>query len=223
MGSEMCIRDSAEALQLQQLILFFDPLRQSVVLPAFDVSPYSGLYPNSQSISDRVQFIAKAQGAKAGEIFIASSDALTQKTMPAKILKDYSRTIKAGEELPENIADYLTSLGYVAAPMVEDKGQFALRGGIVDIFPPTEAQPVRLDLFGDQVESLRHFSVDDQRSSEDITSFLLTPAREVLFRDENHERLLQRVRASIDDRPVDKAEADETLRSLVLKLSLIHI
>ncbi|MFM6929916.1 MAG: transcription-repair coupling factor [Bdellovibrio sp.] len=207
----------AEALELQQLLLFFDPLRHSTILPAFDVSAYSGLYPNSQSTSDRIKFAAKAQGAKAGEIFIASSDALMQKTMPVKILKEFSRTVKVGDELPENIADYLNSLGYVSAPMVEDKGQFALRGGIVDIFPPTEAHPVRLDLFGDQVETLRHFGIDDQRSTDEITSFLLTPAREVLFRDETHERLLQRVRASIDDRPVDKAEADETLRSLVLK------
>ncbi|MDG0814954.1 transcription-repair coupling factor [Bdellovibrio svalbardensis] len=206
-----------EAIELQQLIEFFDPLRQSAILSAFDVSAYSGLYPNTQSVSDRLNFLTRAQTAKPGEIFISSSDALMQKTLPPKILKEFTRTLKSGDELPEDIAGYLNTLGYVSAPMVEDKGQYALRGGIVDIFPPTENMPVRLDLFGDQIESIRHFSVADQRSADEIQSFQLCPAREILFRDELHEKLLQRVRKSIDGRAVDKAEADEMLRSLVLK------
>ncbi|MGZ3769722.1 MAG: transcription-repair coupling factor [Bdellovibrio sp.] len=213
------VGSSKDVHQLQQLIQFFDPSRQSYILPAFDVSPYSGLYPNGLIISERIRFLSKAQSAKAGEIFISSADALMQKTLPAKILKDFSKLFKTGDELPSDIADYLNSLGYVAAPMVEDRGQYALRGGIVDLFPPTETQPVRLDLFGDQIESIRHFNVSDQRSSDEITSVLLTPAREVLFRDETHERLLQRVRANFDNRKIDPAEADETLRSLVLKNS----
>ncbi|MFS4458907.1 transcription-repair coupling factor [Bdellovibrio sp. HCB2-146] len=213
------VGSSREAEELQQLLKFFDPDRHSTILPAFDVSPYSGLYPNSKVLAERISFLFKAQNAKAGEIFISSSDAIMQKTLPVQILKERSRILKAGDELPENLVEYFTELGYTAAPMVEDKGQFAVRGGIVDIFPPTEELPVRMDLFGDQIESLRHFSSDDQRSTDEITQFVLTPAREYLFRDETHERLLQRVRASIDARPVEKAEAEETLRSLVLKNS----
>jgi transcription-repair coupling factor (superfamily II helicase) len=207
----------AEAAKIQQLLEFFDPTRQSTILPAFDVSAFSGLYPNSQTVSDRLRFLSRAQSAKAGEIFIATVDALMQKTLPVKILKEQSRLLKNGEELPENLSEYLNSLGYQSAPMVEDKGQYAIRGGIVDIYAPTEPLPVRLDLFGDQIESIRHFSVADQRSSDEIQSFLLTPAKEYLFRDETHERLLQRVRASLENRKVDKSEADEMLRSLVLK------
>lgn len=208
-----------EAHRVQQLLQFFDPLRQSVILPSFDVSPYSGLYPNNQTVSGRLNFLSKAQNAKSGDIFIASADALTQKTLPPQILKQHSRTFSAGDELPENLAEYLNSLGYQPAPMVEDKGQYAIRGGIVDIYAPTEELPVRLDLFGDQIESLRYFNVSDQRSDEEIKSFLLTPAKEYLFRDEVHEKLLQRVRASLEGRKVEKAEADEMLRSLVLKNS----
>lgn len=206
-----------EAKALKQLLEFFDPTRQSYILPSFDVSPYSGLYPSTQLVSDRLRFLAQAQQAKAGEIFISPSDALMQKTLPVKVLKDFSRTLRAGSELPEDLSSFFVSLGYTAAPMVEDRGQFAVRGGIVDIFPPTEENPVRLDLFGDQIESLRHFNVSDQRSLDEVESVLLTPAREVLFRDETHERLLQRVRASLENRAVEPAEADETLRSLVLK------
>lgn len=206
-----------EAQALQQLLQFFDPSRHCTILPSYDVSPYSGLYPNNQSVADRIRFLSRAQVAKAGEIFISTCDALTQKTLPPKILKEFSRSISAGDELPENLAEYFSSLGYTASPMVEDKGQFAIRGGIIDIFPPTEDLPVRLDLFGDQVESLRHFNVADQRSADEINGFTLTPAREVLFRDEVHEKLLQRVRASMEGRKIDRAEVDEALRSLVLK------
>lgn len=206
-----------DANKLQQLLEFFDPSRHSYILPPFDVSAYSGLYPNSRVVSDRIQFLSKAQSAKAGEIFISTSDALMQKTLPVKILKDYSRILKSGDELPEDIAEFLNSLGYVSAPMVEDKGQYALRGGIVDIFPPTEDQPVRLDLFGDQIESIRYFNISDQRSTDEVVSFTLTPARENLFRDETHERLLQRVRETLENRTVEKADAEEMLRSLVLK------
>lgn len=206
-----------EAQALQQLLRFFDPSRHSYILPSFDVSPYSGLYPNPQIVSDRIRFLARAQHAKAGEIFISVSDALMQRTLPVKILKDFSKTLKAGDELPDNISEYLNSLGYAAAPMVEDKGQFALRGGIVDIFPPTEDQPVRIDLFGNQIESIRYFNISDQRSAEELSSFYLTPAREILFRDEAHEQLLKRIRSSLEGRTVDTTEADELLRSLVLK------
>lgn len=213
------VGSSREAEELQELLKFFDPSRQATILSAFDVSPYSGLYPNSKNLAQRIAFLFKAQNAKPGEIFISPADALMQKTLPVQILKEHSRILKPGDELPENLAEFFGNLGYTAAPMVEDKGQFALRGGIVDVFPPTCEHPVRLDLFGDQIESLRHFSANDQRSTDEITQFTLTPAREYLFRDETHQRLLQRVRAMIDDRKVDRAESEEMLRSLVLKNS----
>lgn len=207
----------ATAHQLQQLIEFFDPTRQSTLLPGFDVSPYSGLYANPKTSSDRLQFLFRAQQARPGDIFIAPANALMQKTLPFQILKNHSRIFKAGDELPENVADYFHQLGYQSAPMVEDKGQYSIRGGIVDIFSAAEDHPVRLELFGDQIESLRYFNTSDQRSREETTLLHLCPATEYLFRDETHEKLLQRVRASIDGRPVDKTEAEETLRSLVLK------
>lgn len=208
-----------EAQRLQSLLEFFDPTCQAYILPGFDVSPYSGLYPSTKVVADRLRFFAHAHNAKAGEIFISPADALMQKSIPVKVLKDFSRQLRPADELPEDIATYLNSLGYSSAPMVEDKGQYALRGGIIDIFPPTENTPIRLDLFGDQIESMRRFNISDQRSGDEIESFYLTPAREVLFRDEVHEKLLQRVRATLEGRNPDQAEADEMLRSLVLKNS----
>lgn len=206
-----------EAEVLRNLIRFFNPEKTAEILPAFDVSAYSGLYPNPALSSGRIRFLSKALQAKPGELFISSVDALMQNTLPAKVLGEFSFEIGSGYEFKTDIPEFLGSLGYIAAPMVEDRGQYALRGGIVDIFAPTEDHPIRIELFGDQVDSLRYFDVADQRSLNEINRFTLTPAKEVLFRDETHQILLQRVRESLGDRNVDKTEADELLRSLVLK------
>lgn len=211
------VPSSKEAAVLKNLIQFFNPDKNAEILPAFDVSAYSGLYPNPALSSGRIRFLSKALQAKSGELFISSVDALMQNTLPAGVLKEFSYEVGAGYEFGSDIPEFLGSLGYIASPMVEDRGQYALRGGIVDIFAPTEDHPIRIELFGDQVDSLRYFDVTDQRSLNEISRFTLTPAKEVLFRDDTHQILLQRVRESLANREVDKAEADEVLRSLVLK------
>jgi transcription-repair coupling factor (superfamily II helicase) len=207
--------ESAE--ELKRLIRFFDPLKNCYIFNHFDVSPYSGLYPNSRIVGERLQFLYQAQNAKPGEIFISSIQALCQKTLPFKTLKDHSTVWSVGTELPENIATYLNDLGYQSAPMVEDSGQYALRGGIIDVFSPAQDRPVRIELFGDQIESLRFFSPLDQRSQEELADVDIIPAREILFCDDHHEELLQNFRKTLENRKIDKTESEEILRSLVLK------
>ncbi|MGZ3746046.1 MAG: transcription-repair coupling factor [Pseudobdellovibrionaceae bacterium] len=207
--------ESAE--ELKRLIRFFDPLKTCYIFNHFDVSPYSGLYPNSRIISERLQFLYHAQNPRPGEIFISSIQALCQKTLPFKDLKDHSTIWSVGTELPENVASYLNTLGYQSAPMVEDCGQYALRGGIIDIFSPAQDRPFRVELFGDQIESLRFFNITDQRSEEELTNAAIVPAREILFRDDHHEELLKKVRETLENRKIDRTESEEILRTLVLK------
>ncbi|WP_413289462.1 transcription-repair coupling factor [Bdellovibrio sp. HCB337] len=207
--------DSAE--ELKRLLRFFDPLKSCYLFNHFDVSPYSGLYPNARAVSERLQFLYRAQNAKPGEIFVASIQALCQKTLPFKDLKDHTHIWSSGTELPENIASFLNSLGYQSAPMVEDCGQYALRGGIIDVFSPAQDRPIRIELFGDQIESLRFFNPMDQRSQEEVSTAAIVPAREILFRDEHHEELLKHFRKTLEGRNIDKSESEEILRSLVLK------
>lgn len=208
-------QNSAE--EIRRLIRFFDPQKNCTLFNQFDVSPYSGLYPNTRIMGERLRFLYRAQHAKPGEIFISSIQALCQKTIPFKSLKNSSHIWALGAELPTNLAPFLNDLGYQSAPMVEDSGQYAVRGGIVDVFSPAQDRPVRIELFGDQIESLRYFNPVDQRSQEETSSFAVIPAREVLFSDEYHEQLLKNFRASLEDRKVDRAESEEILRSLVLK------
>lgn len=206
-----------ESLRLQEAIQFFDPTRQVHILRGFDVNPYSGLYPNAKFVAERIGFLAKAQGAKFGEIFICPIDALLQKTLPREFLKLNTKLFSVGDEMPSQVADYLNSLGYESAPLVEDMGQYALRGGIIDIFSPTHRFPVRIDLFGDQIETLRFFDPENQRTVETISSFTVVPCKEVLFQEDRLEKTIEAFKRSTNDRNLNQPEVDEIVRSLVLK------
>ncbi len=207
---------SSDALRFAQSLSFFNSERQASVLPHFDVSPYGGLYPKSQALSDRIRFLYQAQSAKPGQIFVSSIGSLLQKTLPFKMLAENSFRLSVDRELPADFSAILQRLGYQATPMVEDVGQYSQRGGIFDIFSPAQEHPVRMELFGDTIQTLRHFSPVDQTSvaSSSLTSFAVIPAREILWIEENQDSLIARFRDSLKNREVDHTEVEEAIRSL---------
>lgn len=207
----------ADCYNFQQRFEFFDPRRSLFILPEFDVLPYESLTPGPNISFDRLHFLSAAMNAQPGQIFLTTPQGLGQRTLPYSVMTQKSITLKVGDELPENIHRFLSDLGYEATPLVEDRGQFAYRGGILDIFSPSGMSPIRIELFGDQIESLRTFSPTDQRSLENINSFLLVPAREVLYLDNEYESLVEKFRASLEGRPVDEFEREDFLRQLVQK------
>ena len=94
--------------------------------------------------------------------------------------------LAVGEDVDlDELATALVGAAYVRVDLVERRGEFAVRGGIVDVFPPTEEHPVRIDFFGDTIEEIRYFSVADQRSSElTLAEIIASPCRELLLTDE---------------------------------------
>lgn len=208
------VPSSEEAQQLLLNISAFDPTRKVHVLPHYDVSPYSGLYPRPQVTCQRLGFLFHAQNAKPGEIFVASVGSLLQKTLPFKKISAGTIALSKGTELFDRVHDRLAAMGYISAPIVEDVGQYAMRGGILDIFSPNYPRPIRIELFGDVVESLRHFSTQDQRSQGELNHCQIIPAREYLFDDDHLEDVIKRFRKNVGGRNVEKSELDDTLRSL---------
>lgn len=206
-----------EALQLQGALEAFDSTCQSIVLPPFDVSPYSGLYCSPGLLADRSAFLNQALFAKPGQIFIAPLTALLQRTMPAMDFELHSDDWKRGTELPETWIEDLTTLGYMQAPYVEDRGQFAVRGGLIDIWSPASASPVRIELFGDQIETLRTFDPATQQSRDEIQSVRVIPSRESIYLEDQFEKFIQRMREDFAKRGVSGNDADELLRSCVQK------
>ncbi len=213
----------AECYQFQQIFEFFDPRRSLAILPEFDVLPYDGLTPRTNIPFDRLHFLNAAMGAQPGQIFLSTPQGLGQRTLPYSVMTEKSLVLKVGEEIPENIHRFLGELGYEASPLVEDRGQFAYRGGILDIFSPSMLHPVRVELFGEQIESLRTFSPADQRSLENILSFSLIPTREVLYLDSEYENLVSRFRQSLEGRTVDEFEREDSLRQVVQKSYFLGI
>ena len=211
---------SEDASRFIAAMEFFDPERQVSFLPGFDVSPFSGLYPRPQGTAQRLRFLHEAMESSAGQIFVTSVTALMQLSLPYNILKKATSTFRVDQDLPENIHEYLNSLGYQAAPLAEGVGQYSQRGGILDIFSPAHSFPVRMELFGDTISSLRGFDPDSQMSTDPIKEYTLLPVRETLWTDDNVENVVKAVRESAESRPVLKSDLEEALRSLARKLPL---
>ena len=152
------VATAKEAEELEAQIAFFAPDLPVSSLPAFDVSPFSALYPNARVSSARARWLHQCGRERGRRLFIATAEALMQRTIPPGRMQSLSRRFRVGDELPTELARYLSEIGYQATPVVEDEGTFAIRGGIVDIFSPAHEQPARLGLFGDAIETLR-FSI----------------------------------------------------------------
>ncbi|PWU21989.1 MAG: transcription-repair coupling factor [Bdellovibrio sp.] len=209
----ICASDS-DCQKLKQGIQFFDPQRSVTVLPPFDVSPYSTLYPRRQSIAERCRFLWRAQNAEPGEIFAASAAALMQRTAPFASFRKHCGTLHPNSSLPRNLPEELHRRGYLSSPMVEDVGQYSIRGGIVDLYSPALNYPVRIELFGDLIESLRTFDPETQRSVAEIKELQLIPCREFFWHDQELEKVIGRFRDSIKNAKVEKSDLEETLRAL---------
>lgn len=208
-----------EAELVAKQMSFFSNEFHCHILKHFDVQPYSGLYPSPSVSWDRSKFLywANQPNAEKNNIFIAPISALQQKSAPYSAFLKRCRAIKSGDELPSNLAEYFHDLGYQPAPVVEDRGQYSIRGGIVDIFSVAEEKPVRLELFGDQVETLRYFSNISQLSENETRVLNLAPVFEYELTDDNLEAVVKKFRKQLGDRPVAHAERDELLRELTQK------
>ena len=209
-----------EAQKFAAAYEFFDSERHPTVLTGFDVSPYSGLYPRPQGTAQRLRFLHAATEAQPSSIFVAPISALLQKTMPYSVLLKNTHVLRVDFDFPEDLHGFFNSLGYQSSPLVEGVGQYSLRGGILDFFSPSSDHPVRIELFGDTVSTLRLFDPGTQTSREPVKNYVLLPCRDTLWSEENHERVVQGLKAQAESRTIPKAELDEALRSLSRKIPI---
>lgn len=204
----------SEAFKFIKNLSFFKPQIETFYLPSFDVSPYSGLSPKHENVAQRCQFLWHAQNPKPHQIFVATLESLLQKTLPFSAFSKACLELKKDRTIPADFSQALIEIGYQPSPLVEDIGQFSVRGGILDLFSPAHAHPVRLELFGDTIESLRFFDANSQRSLEDLSSFHVIPCSEFFWNQVPLEDVLEKFRLSVKDRPVDRIEFEESLRAL---------
>lgn len=177
-------------------------------LPDFEISPYSGLTPGTTMSATRLQFLHAMLTEKTG-IFLTSLSALSQKTLPVKYLKDNTYQFKVGDSLPEPIDEFFNLLGYKSVSLVEDFGQYSAKGGVFDVYSPAHENPIRIELFGDQIESLRFFDVENQRSiAPEISKFTILPAKETFLVKDKSAALMSYTNKLMQNRFVNKDELE---------------
>jgi transcription-repair coupling factor (superfamily II helicase) len=156
-----------------------DPIAR---LPAIDVSPYAGLAPDRGALVERLATLYRlAQPALAPRLVVTSIEALARRTVPPAELVARSCTVRAGAALDRDaLAALLGSGGWSRTPVVDEPGTFAVRGGVIDVFAPLAPHPVRIELLGDEVESLRWFEIESQRTLRTIDFVHLHPVRETI-------------------------------------------
>lgn len=126
---------------------------------------------------------------KEKKIIVTSADALVSCYTPIELFKEYTFYLKVGSTLElQDISYRLIQCGYERVDMVDGKGQFSIRGGIMDIYPPISSVPYRVELFGDEIDSIRTFNVESQRSIEKVDKIEIFPAKEIILKKENIER-----------------------------------
>ena len=179
-------------------------------LPAHDVLPFENLSPHPDVQEQRATVLWKIANGDAS-IVIAPVEAASMRLFPASYYLDLARVLRRGEEIDvEELLGHLTSVGYTAMDIVEMPGQFTRRGGILDIYSPEADRPVRIELFGDEIESMRKFDPDSQRSSSPLDETTLLPLTETPVT----ERLLAAVHARLSGTSLE-ADADETAEDRV--------
>jgi len=189
--------------------------------PAWETLPHERLSPRSDTVGRRLEVLRRFAGngqLPAPRIVVAPVRSVLQPQV--KGLGDMTPIrLAVGDEIDlTDLATALVGAAYTRVDLVERRGEFAVRGGIVDVFSPTEEHPVRIDFFGDTVEEIRYFSVADQRSSDiALTEITASPCRELLLTDEvragaaalaeQHPELIEMLDKIVQGHPVDGMEA----------------
>ena len=183
---------------LAQCLNFFSPDTEILTFPAWDTMPYDRASPRPAIMAERLKVLERLTTGKWDKkklIILTTVNAVLQKLPPKEVLQNISFSVKRGDKL--NIGEltaYLTSQGYRRTGKAMESGEFALRGGIIDIIPAGMSDGVRIDLFGSEVESLKSFDPMTQLSSNTVDKITLSPMSEVILSEQSISRFRENYR-----------------------------
>lgn len=191
--------DGDSAGEFLREIRFFAERPEAVFsFPPWDTSPFEHSSPHPDVSGERLHTLFALMEGRAAAV-VTTVAALMQRVLPRRILGEYSQYLVAGEEVDrELLLAKLVALGYSMVPLVEDRGSASVRGGIVDIFPPNMPTPVRIEFFGDMVESIRAFDPVTQRSFHPLEELVILPSREIVLTDGIMAEFLPRLKERCD-------------------------
>ena len=180
---------STMATQLADDIKAFMPAGDVMLFPAWETLPFERVSPSVETMGRRLEVLWRLQSEdRTPQIIVASMRALLQQLGP-DTATNQPVIIRKGLSLdPDELLRTLVNGGYRREELVEHRGEVARRGAIIDVFPSTADAPIRIDLWGDEVDRLTNFSVHDQRSDNDLEEVAIFPARELILNDAVRER-----------------------------------
>lgn len=186
--------DLEEAQSLQSDLRFFlgDSQRERVYLfPSWEVLPYEPMSPTTEITARRMEVLFLQQERKT-MLVVAPIQALMEPVLPPDILSSSSEIVETGEEIErDRLIDKLQSGGYRSVDMVENMGEYSVRGGILDFFGPLKADPIRIEFFGDQIDSIRTFDYSTQRTKTFLEELIIIPARAIILNEQTISSLKQ--------------------------------
>ncbi len=191
-------RDERRLAAMQAALAFFAPLTPVVTLPGWDCLPFDRVSPAPEISAQRMASLAAlAAGALKGRFVLLTTLAAATQRLPAReVLRRSSFSAEVGGRIDSDaLRAWLMRMGFAQSPTVTEPGDFAIRGGIIDIFSPGQAGPVRLDLFGDVLDGARRFDPATQRTTEKLARIELAPVSEVQLDEGSIRRFRQAYRA----------------------------
>lgn len=202
--------DLQQARQLTADLQFFHHRPQQIaLLPNWELNPYDPLTPHPELEAIRLTTLAALSRGDL-KALVLPVRALMQKLIPRQVLANIALELIAEEEYPHReLTETLLQLGYQPVPLVEERGSFAVRGDIIDLFPPDAEQPVRLDFYGDFIEKMRSFDPTSQRSGEQsIERLKLIPSKEMILHGPFLETFAQRLKERCDELSLPRTERE---------------
>ncbi|WP_107987092.1 transcription-repair coupling factor [Neisseria sp. LNP16475] len=198
-------QDAEQALRLQTAWLFFRPHDTAVFLPDWETLPYERFSPHQDLVSERLSALWQIKSGAADVLFVPVATAM-QKLPPVPFLAGRTFWLKARQTLDiGRLKTDLVDAGYNHVSHVVAAGEFAVRGGIVDLFPMGSEMPYRIDLFDDEIDSIKTFDTETQRTISPVSEIRLLPAHEFPTDSEAQKIFRSRFREEVDGNPNDAA------------------
>ena len=198
-------QDAEQALRLQTAWRFFRPHDTAVFLPDWETLPYERFSPHQDLVSERLSALWQIKSGAADVLFVPVATAM-QKLPPVPFLAGRTFWLKTGQTLDiGRLKTDLVDAGYNHVSHVVAAGEFAVRGGIVDLFPMGSEMPYRIDLFDDEIDSIKTFDTDTQRTISPVSEIRLLPAHEFPTDGEAQKIFRSRFREEVDGNPNDAA------------------
>jgi len=183
--------------------------------PPYNLLPFKFLSYHNQTAGHRIRVLHQLMEASIPPIVVTTVDALLQKIIPRKEISRYAELVIAGEEIDrDQLIAKLMSGGYSKTAIVEEFGDFSVRGGIIDVFSPLYDDPLRIEFYGDLVESLRFFSASNQRKIKGLDEAVILPARELILNQQFIANIISRIRALASDLDVPVSHARKIIDSI---------